>query len=84
MRDYIMDVMSRDEVTVEDEEFVICPALVSFFVNSSNNYYSYYYGTTTSTTVSSITPYVTEPVMGKLDFANAKINFTFTKQTLGN
>lgn len=83
MRDYIMDVMSRDEVTAEDEEFVICPALVSFFVNSSNNYYNYYYGQTTSTTVSSITPYVTEPVMGKLDFAKAKINFTFTKQTLG-
>ncbi|MBD5334498.1 MAG: DUF4270 domain-containing protein [Duncaniella sp.] len=82
MRDYLMDVMSHDEVTAEDEEFVICPALVSFFVNSSNNYYSYYYGTTTSTTVSSITPYVTEPVMGKLDFENAKINFTFTKQTI--
>lgn len=85
MRDYLMDIIDRGEVTAEDEEFVICPALVSFFVNSSSNYYSYYYGyNTTSTQVSSITPYVTEPVMGKLDFENAKIVFTFTKQTLGN
>lgn len=68
----------------EDEEFVICPVLVSYFpANSSSSYYSYYYGyNTTSQTVSSITPYVTEPVMGKLDFDNAKIKFSFSKQTL--
>lgn len=83
MRDYLIDVMSHENVTAEDEEFVICPALVSFFVNNTNSYYSYYYGQTTSSTVSSITPYVTEPVMGKLNFAKAKINFTFTKQTIG-
>lgn len=84
MRDYIMDLMKKDEITAEDEEFVICPALVSFFVNSSSNYYQYYYGyNTTSTQVSSITPYITEPVMGKLNFSKAKISFTFTKQTLG-
>lgn len=84
MRNYIMDLMDKDEVTAEDEEFVICPALVSFFVNSSSNYYQYYYGyNTTSSQVSSITPYITEPVMGKLNFSKAKIAFTFTKQTLG-
>lgn len=84
MRDYLMDIIKRGEVTAEDEEFVICPALVSFFVNSSSNYYNYYYGyNNTSKQVSSITPYVTEPVMGKLDFSKAKITFTFTKQTIG-
>ena len=84
MRNYIMDLMDKDEVSDEDEEFVICPALVSFFVNSSSNYYQYYYGySTTSTQVSSITPYITEPVMGKLNFDEAKIVFTFTKQIIG-
>lgn len=84
MRDYLMDVMSRDEVTADDEQFVICPALVSFYTNSSSSYYSYYYGyTSTSTQVSSITPYVTEPVMGKLNFDDAEIRFVFTKQTIG-
>ncbi|MCM1077262.1 MAG: DUF4270 domain-containing protein [Bacteroides sp.] len=85
MRDYIMDLMDKDSVTAEDEEFVICPALVSFFTSSSNNsYWNIYNGyNSTSTQVSSITPYVTEPVMGKLNFDKAKIVFTFTKQILG-
>ncbi len=85
MRDYILDIIKKGEATEEDEEFVICPALVSFYVNSNSNYYSYYYGyNTTSTQVSSITPYVTEPVMATLDFSNAKIKFSYSKQTLGN
>ncbi len=84
MRDYIIDVIKKDEVSAEDEDFIICPALVSFYVNSSSDYYYYYYGyNNTSTQVSSITPYVTEPVMAQLDFENAKIKFTFSKQTLG-
>lgn len=85
MRDYILDLVKKDEVTAEDEEFVICPALVSFYVNSNSDYYYYYYGyNSTSQQVSSITPYVTEPVMAALDFSKAKIKFTFSKQTLGH
>lgn len=85
MRNYILEIIKKGEATEEDEEFVICPALVSFYVNSNSNYYSYYYGyNTTSTQVSSITPYVTEPVMATLDFSKAKIVFTYSKQTLGN
>lgn len=85
MRDYILDIVDKGEVTADDEEFVICPALVSFYVNSNSDYYYYYYGyNTTSTQVSSITPYVTEPVMAALDFDKAKIKFTFSKQTLGH
>lgn len=83
MRDYIVDVMKKESITPEDEEFVVCPALVSFAVNSGSNYYPYYFGQTTSNKVSSITPYVTEPVMGILDFDKAKISFTFSKQTVG-
>lgn len=84
MRDYILDIVKKGEASAEDEEFVICPAMVSFYVNSSSDYYSYYYGyNSQSTQVSSITPYISEPVMAELDFSKAVIRFTFSKQTLG-
>lgn len=88
MLDYINDIIKKGSVDPEDEEFVICPVLVSFYTeNTSNNYYyGYYYGyssgSTGGTTVSTITPYVTEPVMTLLDFKNAKVEFTFSKQKL--
>lgn len=83
MRSYINDLINKGEVTAEDEEFVICPVNVSFYTNSSSSSYYYYYGySTSSTTVSSITPYVTEPVMVQLDFDKAEIDFSFTKQSL--
>ncbi len=85
MLNYINEIIKKGYVEEEDEEFVICPVLVSYYPTSSSSsyYYYYYYGYTTSTqTVSSITPYVTEPVMGKLDFENAKIQFSFSRQTL--
>lgn len=88
MLDYINDIIKKGSVDPEDEEFVICPVLVSFYTeNTSNNYYyGYYYGyssgSTGGTTVSTITPYVTEPVMTLLDFKNAKVQFTFSKQKL--
>ncbi len=83
MLNYINEIIKKGSVEPEDEEFVICPVLVSFFPSNSNSYYGYYYGyNTTSQSVSSITPYVTEPVMGKLDFENASVKFSFSKQTL--
>lgn len=84
MLNYINDIIKKGTVTPEDEEFVICPVNVSYYTSSSSSYYSYYYYgyASSSTTVSSITPYVTEPVMVELDFDNADIDFTFTKQTL--
>lgn len=85
MLSYINDIIERGEVTEDDEEFVICPVLVSYYSSntSSNYYYGYSYNTSTTTlSVSSITPYVTEPVMTLLDFTKAKIQFSFSKQTL--
>ena len=87
MLDYINGIIKKGTVEPEDEEFVICPVLVSFYTSSSssNSYYGYYYGyssASTSTSVSGITPYVTEPVMTLLDFDKAKVQFTFSKQTL--
>ncbi|MDE5727453.1 MAG: DUF4270 domain-containing protein [Duncaniella sp.] len=86
MLSYINEIIAAGEVKPEDEEFVICPVLVSFYTTQNNNYYnSYYYGysyptVTTTGQVSTITPYVTEPVMAKLDFENARIEFSFSKQ----
>ena len=85
MHNYINDIIKKGEVTAEDEEFVICPVNISYYPSSSSSsYYSYYYYgySTTTNTISSISPYVTEPVMVKLDFDNAEIDFTFTRQTL--
>lgn len=78
MRGYIEEIIRKGSVDPEDEEFVICPVNISFYTNNAN----YYYGTTASTTVSSITPYVTEPVLTKLDLDKAHIEFSFSKQTL--
>ncbi len=86
MLNYINDIIKRGEVTADDEEFVICPVNVSYYPSaSSSDYYSYYYyGYSTASTarISSISPYVTEPVMVQLDFENAKIDFSFSKQTI--
>lgn len=85
MLNYINEIIKKGYVEAEDEEFVICPVNVSYYASSSSSssYYSYYYGySTSSTTISSISAYVTEPVMAKLDFDKAKIIFSFSKQTL--
>lgn len=82
---YINDIIKKGEVTSEDEEFIICPVNISYYSSaSSSSYYSYYYYGYSSATqqISAITPYVTEPVMVKLDFPNAEIKFSFTRQTL--
>lgn len=84
MLNYINGILKKGKVETEDEEFVICPVNISYYSSSSSSsYYSYYYGySTSSLTISSISPYVTEPVMAKLDFDNAEIKFSFTKLSL--
>lgn len=85
MRDYIKAMLDKDEITDEDTEFVITPVLVAFYENeSSSSYYYYYYYSSSSVTryVAKISPYVTEPVMGRLRLDKAKIKFTFSKQSI--
>lgn len=85
MLNYINGIIKKGTVEPEDEEFIICPVNISYYSSSaSSSYYSYYYyGYASSVqTISAITPYVTEPVMVKLDFDDAEIKFSFTKQTL--
>lgn len=88
MRGYIIDLLEKPEITDDDATFILVPALVSYYTSSSANtnnyYYYYYYGGTASTTqtLSSVTPWVNEPVMAKFSFDKAKILFTYSKQTI--
>ncbi|MDE6581106.1 MAG: DUF4270 domain-containing protein [Duncaniella sp.] len=87
MRDYVLDLLSKDEIKDEDCDFVLTPVLVAFYENtSSSSYYSYYYYSmpTTNRVVAQISPYVTEPVMARLNFKKAKIKFTFSRQSIKN
>lgn len=78
MRNYIIDVLDADEEELEDAENMVLVPVDVMSETNSNNYY-YYTGTST-TTVTSMTPAVSGPMIGKLKFDEAKIKFVFTKQ----
>lgn len=75
MRDYILDLIDKGEITEDDFTFIITPVLVSTETNSD-----YYNGTTTY--VTSITPYVFQPVMVRLLVDKARAQLTCSRQTL--
>lgn len=74
MREYLLDLLSRDEISPEDYTFTLTPVQVNTEASSSNGYYQ------TSYVVSSIVPYVSKPVMAKISPAKAKIKLTFSAQ----
>lgn len=91
MRQYIVDLLDKSEVTDQDAAFMVVPALASYYTATSNNwnsydyYYNYYYGSSNKVTTQSlaqIAPWVNEPVMAKFLFSQAKISFTYSKQTI--
>lgn len=88
MRDYILDLLSKEEITADDEEFIVCPVTIGFEQTGSNHtspYYYYYYGMSPNSqksTVATVTPYVNRPSMAKLDLGHAKITFTYSVQNL--
>jgi hypothetical protein len=73
MRDYILDLVDKDEITDDDVTFVLCPVTVETETTSS------YYTSTTS--VTSIIPYIDEPAMVKVLLDEAKIKFAFSTQS---
>lgn len=79
MRDYINTIVAKqakgDAITAADTEFVITPVAIAFFSSTD------YYGNTVQT-LNTITPYVYAPIAVKLDFKKAKINFSYSKQSL--
>lgn len=75
LREYIITMMEKENITSDDCRFTLTPVNVETETTSSNYYYE---GTTY---VTSISPYVTKLAMTKLDLGNAKIKLTFSRQS---
>ncbi len=73
MREYLLNLLAKDEVTADDYTFTICPVQVNL-ESSAGDYYG------TSYVVSSIVPYVSKPVMARISPSKAKIKLTFSSQ----
>lgn len=77
MRDYILQLIEKDEITDDDITFTLTPVNV-VMENSANN--DYYYSSTTTQYITDICPYVDSPAMVRLLLDKAKIKFTYSKQ----
>ena len=75
MREYLMTMMKKDNLTADDYTFVLTPVNVQTETNND-----YYYGS--SSTVTSVTPYISKPSITKISFDKAKIKFTFSNQMI--
>lgn len=78
MRQYILDMLAKDNLTADDYTFIITPVNVTY-ENSQSGYYQQ-----AQAFVQSITPYISGPAMCKLDLEKAKIKFTYSKQSIKN
>ena len=73
LRDYIISLIEKDEVTEEDEDFTLVPVQITTETSSSYNSYTY---------VKKCTPYLGRPSMTRLDTKEATIVFTYSTQNL--
>lgn len=73
MRDYLINLLGKDEITPDDYTFVLTPVQVNMEESAGSGYY---YGS--SYLVSSIVPYVSTPAMAKVLLDKAKIKVTFS------
>lgn len=78
MRQYIIEMLEKEELLPEDYTFTLTPVSMVMESNGSSYYYSY----TTSETLSGISPMVALPSMVELKPEKAKIKLTFSKQQL--
>ncbi len=76
LRQYILDLLAKDNITADDYTFTLTPVNV-ITETSSSGYYS-----SGQTYITGVTPYVSGPSMCKIDFSNAKIKFTYSKQSI--
>lgn len=76
LRSYMLEIMKKDQITDEDEQFCLIPVQVTT-ETSGNNYYQQ-----GQTYVTAINPYVTQPVMTRLDLKKTRINLIYSKQTI--
>ena len=75
MRQYLLDMLDKEEITEDDYTFILTPVQVN--TESTGGTTSIYYPTT-SAVVSSIVPYVSKPAMCRILPENAKIKLTFS------
>ena len=73
MRNYLLDLLSKDNLSADDYTFVLTPVQVNTESSASS---SYYYAS--SAVESSIVPYVSKPVMAKILLDKAQIRLTFS------
>jgi hypothetical protein len=78
MRQYILDMMAKDQISAADYTFTLTPVNVVTEESSSSYYYS------GQTYVQAITPYIAGPAMCKLNLEKTKITFTYSKQIIKN
>lgn len=77
MRKYIQNLMSKDNITEEDYTFSIVP-VSAMFEEVQSGYYS------TTSSLSMMTPYMSAPVMCKLNLKDAFIRLSFSTQTVAD
>lgn len=77
LRDYLLSLMDKEKIEDEDVTFVLTPVTVNTETQTD-----YYYGTT-STVVTAVIPFISYPVLAKIDYSKTKITLTYTKQTIG-
>lgn len=78
MRQYLVNMLKKDEITDDDETFTLTPINIMTESTASSYYYS------GSTYINGITPYIAAPAMVKLNLNKAKVRFTYSKQTITN
>ncbi len=80
LRNYMLDLLSKDEIKAEDYTFVITPVSLVTTTEASTSYYYY----SASEKVNAVVPYTSTPTMAELDLKNAKITLTFSRQVTKN
>lgn len=75
LRDYILDILEKENVTDEDVTFTLTP--VNVVIETNSDYWS---GSTSI--VTSIIPYITRPVMCVLNYKDTDIRLTYSHQNL--
>lgn len=78
MRQYLIDMMKKENLTPEDYTFILTPVSLQTVTETSTSYYYYY--TTPTQTVTGIVPYVGAPCMAQIRLDKAKIKMTLSKQ----
>ena len=77
MRDYLLSLLNKEEITTDDCTFIITPVDVVTETTSNGYYGSQVY-------VTGINPYASKPTMAKLLLDKAKIKLIFSMQSINN